>query len=111
MLPPRPLPHRPRARRPPHPPAHDRRQSHVAPRRRAPRGRRGQAGTGGRAMKHPWPTVRTYLGYATFASEYDAALVEGFKAVPVAYRSYDPETRIWTVSTPYVDRVLDRFLR
>ncbi|HEY8601377.1 MAG TPA: hypothetical protein VIL85_23320 [Thermomicrobiales bacterium] len=58
-----------------------------------------------------YPTATQGLGCTRFAFPFNGAMVEEIKAVPVAYRNYDPATRIWTVSAPYADRVLDRFLR
>jgi len=62
-------------------------------------------------MKGVYPTATELLGRTEFIFPYDAAMVEDCKAIPVAYRTYDPETRTWTISTPYADRILDAFLR
>jgi DnaJ-domain-containing protein 1 len=62
-------------------------------------------------MASVYPTATEKLGRTEFVFPYDAAMVEDCKAVPVAYRSYDPDKRLWTISVPYADRILDRFLR
>ncbi len=62
-------------------------------------------------MASVYPTATEKLGFTEFVFPYDAAMVEDMKGVPVAFRSYDPQTRVWTISIPYVDRMLDLFLR
>lgn len=62
-------------------------------------------------MASIYPTATEKLGRTEFAFPYDPATVEDMKGVPVAYRSYDPQTRTWTISVPYADLILDRFLR
>lgn len=62
-------------------------------------------------MAHVYPTATEKLGRTEFLFPYDPAMVEDCKAVPVAYRSYDPDKRLWTISAPYANRVLDLFLR
>jgi len=62
-------------------------------------------------MANVYPTATQRLGFTRFAFPFNGAMVEDIKAVPVSYRDYDPTTRIWTVSAPYADRVLDLFLR
>lgn len=62
-------------------------------------------------MANVYPTATQRLGFTRFAFPFNGAMAEDIKAVPVSYRDYDPVTRIWTVSAPYADRVLDQFLR
>jgi hypothetical protein len=62
-------------------------------------------------MASVYPTATELLGRTEFLFPYDAAMVEDCKAIPVAYRTYDPDKRMWTISTPYADRILDAFLR
>lgn len=57
------------------------------------------------------PTATCHADRIEFIFPYDAAMVDDIKTVPVACRSYEPKTRIWTVRTPYAGCVLDRFLR
>ncbi len=58
-----------------------------------------------------YPTATQGLGFTRFAFPFNGAMVDEIKAVPVAFRNYDPATRIWTVSAPYAKRILDLFLR
>jgi hypothetical protein len=62
-------------------------------------------------MANVYPTATEKLGRTEFLFPYDPAMVEDMKGVPVAYRSYDPDKRLWTISVPYASRMLDRFLR
>jgi len=62
-------------------------------------------------MASVYPTATELLGRTTFLFPYDPEMVEEMKGVPVAFRSYDPDQRMWTISDPYADRLLDRFLR
>lgn len=62
-------------------------------------------------MANVYPTATEKLGRTEFLFPYDPAMVEDMKGVPVAYRTYDPDKRLWTISVPYAGRVLDLFLR
>ncbi len=62
-------------------------------------------------MASVYPTATAKLGRTEFLFPYDPAMVDDMKGVPVAFRSYDPDKRLWTISVPYADRILDRFLR
>jgi DnaJ-domain-containing protein 1 len=62
-------------------------------------------------MANVYPTATKFLARTTFLFPYDPEMVEEMKTVPIASRSYDPEQRMWTISDPYADRMLDRFLR
>lgn len=62
-------------------------------------------------MASTYPTATALLGRTEFLFPYDAAMVEAMKGVPVAYRSYDSDQRMWTISAPYANRMLDLFLR
>ncbi len=62
-------------------------------------------------MANVYPTATEKLGRTEFLFPYDAAMVEDMKGVPIAYRSYDQDKRLWTISAPYANRVLDLFLR
>lgn len=62
-------------------------------------------------MANVYPTATELLGRTEFLFPYDLEMVEDMKGVPVAYRSYDPDKRLWTISAPYANRVLDLFLR
>ncbi len=58
-----------------------------------------------------FPTATQRSTSTDFIFPYDAVMVDDLKMVPVAFRTYVPDTRIWTVRAPYADRVLDQFLR
>lgn len=62
-------------------------------------------------MANVYPTATEKLGRTEFLFPYDAAMVEDMKGVPVAYRSYDPDKRLWTISVPHAERILALFLR
>ncbi len=62
-------------------------------------------------MANVYPTATALLERTEFVFPYDAVMVEDMKRVPVAYRAYDPGQRLWTISAPYANRMLDLFLR
>ncbi len=62
-------------------------------------------------MAKVYPTATELLGRTEFLFPYDPAMVEDMKGVPIAFRTYDPDARLWTISVPYADRILDLFLR
>ncbi len=62
-------------------------------------------------MASVYPTATEKLGFTEFLFPYDRTMVEDMKGVPVAFRSYDPDKRMWTISIPYASRILDLFLR
>ena len=62
-------------------------------------------------MARTYPTATERLGRTEFLFPYDAVMVDDMKRVPAAYRAYDPERRVWTISVPYASRMLDLFLR
>ncbi len=62
-------------------------------------------------MASTYPTATELLGRTEFLFPYDAVMVDDMKRIPAAYRAYDPERRLWTISAPYANRMLDLFLR
>ena len=62
-------------------------------------------------MASVYPTATEKLGRTEFVFPFDRDMIADMKGVPVAYRSYDPDERMWTISMPYADRILDAFLR
>jgi hypothetical protein len=42
---------------------------------------------------------------------YDIEMVEGVKAIPAHARTYSPESKVWTVRDPYIDRAIALLLK